>query len=914
MPFVGLAQDTRQLIDEGDQKLEIPDYEAAVALYLKAIAQQESQDSSSAILESYYSIGYAYLQMGKMNEFVQFEDRIAPYLELEDPYLPDVEVALGSSHRHLDHLQKALHYYQAAIEDSPPDDPEFHATLSAAYNNSGIIYRRLGDTERARLHSQKALRYYQNAPLSFARTLGNIGQLQRTEGDLAGAQESFRQALDTLQTYPERGQHTRAIIADDLAMLLDERGEYPQALTYLQQAERWLKKGHSFEANLLRHYGQVYRHLGQFGLAERFVSQSMALREAQYPHRHYSRAALHQDQAILYRQKGQYTNSIEALQQSIYHLSADFQSQKITDLPSLHRVSYPQEMLNSLESKAQSWQLWFSQSNDPQHLVEAHHTYQLATQLADSMRQSYWGEEAKLLLSKSIVPLYEKAIANALHLQQETQDEAWLLEAYYFAAKNKAAILREQMRQEQANSGADIPDSLLIKERELRYRLAQSEQLLLSSPDSVELQDQRFELYQAQLAAQQQIEANYPQYLQLQQEAVFTDPLAVLNQLPPQTALIEYFWGTEETHAFGLYDGKVQYLSFPNQQAIESDLLAFMDLLRDPQIAEGAKPQDLQNYHQLAARMYQTLLEELLPSDSLSQLLIVADGPLGFLPFASLCTDTLRVRRFAELPYLLHRAPIRYLYAVHTLWDEDLPQAAENFGGFAPHFSGPVSFNRSAQPGRLENQAVVREMAKKWQGEAYLAEIATRERFLQEADRYQVLHLATHAYTDETESSRSAFWLNGDSSETARVYAYEIYNLPLQARLAVLSACETGTGQLQKGEGIYSLARAFRAAGCGTTAMSLWQVDDQATQDLMQAFYAALDQGDKPSLAMQKAKLNYLNNHDLAHPYYWSAFVVIGQDSALHIQTGQKWWWIGGILSILLIIGIFARKKLPLLV
>lgn len=912
MPFVGFSQDARQLIVEGDQKLEEADYEAAVALYLKAIAQQESQDSSSAIMESYYGIGYAYLQMGKMNEFVQFEAQIAPYLDLADPYLPDVEVALGSSHRHLDHLQKALHYYQAAIEDSPPDDPEFQATLSAAYNNSGIIYRRLGDTERARLHYQKALRYYQNAPLSFARTLGNIGQLQRTEGDLAGAQESFRQALDTLQTYPERGKHTRAIIADDLAMLLDERGEYRQALAYLQQAERWLKKGHSFEANLLRHYGQVYRHLGQLGLAERFVSQSMALREAQYPHRHYSRAALHQDRASLHRQKQNYAESLAELQQSLYHLSAVFVPQKITDLPSLNRISYPQEFLSSLESKANSWEAWFEQSADPQHLIEAHQTYQLATQLADSMRQSYWGEEAKLLLSKSIVPLYEKAIANALYLHQETQEETWLLQAYYFAAKNKAAILREQMRQEQANSGAGIPDSLLIKERELRYRLAQSEQLLLSFSDSVELQDERFGLYQAQLAAQHQIEANYPQYLQLQQEAVFTDPLAVLDRLPPQTVLIEYYWGTDAVHAFGLYEGKIQYQSLANKQELESNLQAFMALLRDPQIAERANTQDLQNYHQLSTKLYQALLAEFLPSDSLSQLLIVADGPLGFLPFASLCTDSIAVKRFADLPYLLHRAPIRYLYAVHTLWDEALPEAEENFGGFAPSFSGPVSFNRSAQPGRLENQAVVREMAQKWQGEAYLEEAATRERFLEEAARYQVLHLATHAYTDETESSRSAFWLNGDTSETARVYAYEIYHLPLQARLAVLSACETGTGQLQKGEGIYSLARAFRAAGCGTTAMSLWQVNDQATQDLMQAFYIALDQGDKPSLAMQKAKLDYLNNHDLAHPYYWSAFVVIGQDSALHIQTGPKWWWIAGVVGLLLIIGIFVRKKLPL--
>ncbi|MEL7530232.1 MAG: CHAT domain-containing tetratricopeptide repeat protein [Bacteroidota bacterium] len=907
-----MAQSAQPLIDQGDAKLETEDYQAAVDLYLQAIKLQEEQDSSSAILECYYSIGYAYLQMGKMNEFAQFEPQIIPYLDLADTYLADVEVALGSSHRHLDKLQKALFYYQAAIEDSPLDDPDYHPTLSAAYNNSGIIYRRLGDTERARLHYQKALGYYQNSPLNYARTLGNIGQLYRSEGQLALAQASFEQALDTLQAYPHRGMHTRVIIADDLAMLLDEQGDYQQALVFLQQAERWLEQGHSFESNLLRHYGQVFRHLDKLGLAERFVSQSMALREAQYPHRHYSRAALHQDQAILDRQKQAYEASLKQIQQSFYHLSGVFKSKSLTDLPKLERISYPQEMLKSLESKASTWEAWYSQSQTPQHLIEAHHTYQLATQLADSMRLSYWGEEAKLLLSQSILPLYEKAIANALVLHQLTQDSKWLFEAYYFAAKNKAAILREQLRQEHASSGAGIPDSLIIRERELRYRLAQSEQDLSLYPDSVELQDQRFALYQAQLKAQERIEANYPQYLQLKQEAVFTDPKAILDRLGAGELLVEYFWADEIVHIFALYQGKLQYKAINEKGDLEEELLNFIASLRDPQMAERANAQDLAQYQARASHLYEQLLGDLLPTTALQQIMIIADGPLGFLPFASLCRTSDPKTSFAQLPYLLHQAPIRYLYAVHTLWDEALPRAPENFGGFAPNFSGPISDERSAQPGKLENQAVAKLMAEKWQGDAFVEEAASRQRFMQEAKRYQVIHLATHAYTDEAEASRSALWLNGDTSESARVFAYEIYHLPLQARLAVLSACETGTGKLQAGEGIYSLARAFRAAGCGTTVMSLWQVNDQATQDLMEAFYAALDQGAQPSLALQEAKQDYLEQHDLAHPYYWSAFVVIGQDSQLDLQERNIGWWIAGGIIVLLLFGIFVRKKLPL--
>ncbi|MEL6842644.1 MAG: tetratricopeptide repeat protein, partial [Bacteroidota bacterium] len=506
-------------------------YQQAVDRYLEAIAQQEAQDSSSAIMECYYSIGYAYLQMGRMHEFVQFEAKIEPYLDLLDDYTADVMVALGSSHRNLDHLQQAINYYQQAIDRCPEDDPDYYPTLSAAYNNSGIVYRHLGDTERSRLHYQQALRFYQKAPLNYARTLGNIGQLYRSEGKLQEAQSSYQQALDTLLAHPNLGLHTRSVMHDNLALLLDEQGDYQAALGQLDRAKRFLEAGHPFWANIWRHYAQIYRHLGEYGFAERYIEKSQTLREAQYPHRHYSRAALHQDRAQLLADFGEFEKSLGEWQQSMYHLTGDFAPQSLTALPSLQGISYPQEMLESLQQKALSWQGLAAKSGTLQYREEANRTYQLATKLADTLRVSYWGEEAKLLLSSAIVPLYEAAIQNALHLYEATQSEQWLREAYYFAAKNKAAILREQIREEQAGQVASIPDSLLIAQREVRYRLAQVEQMLLTYPDSVSFQEKRFRLYERQRVIQDRIEAAYPEYLQLQREAVFTRASVVQAQL-----------------------------------------------------------------------------------------------------------------------------------------------------------------------------------------------------------------------------------------------------------------------------------------------------------------------------------------------------------------------------------------------
>ena len=117
-----------------------------------------------------------------------------------------------------------------------------------------------------------------------------------------------------------------------------------------------------------------------------------------------------------------------------------------------------------------------------------------------------------------------------------------------------------------------------------------------------------------------------------------------------------------------------------------------------------------------------------------------------------------------------------------------------------------------------------------------------------------------------------------DTTEDNDLYAIELYDIRLNAQLAVLSACETGLGKIRQGEGVMSLARAFAYAGVPATLMSLGQVEDGATRSLMVDFYRHMKTGMSKDDALQKAKLNYLKNCEplRASPYYWGGFVASG--------------------------------------
>ncbi len=96
-------------------------------------------------------------------------------------------------------------------------------------------------------------------------------------------------------------------------------------------------------------------------------------------------------------------------------------------------------------------------------------------------------------------------------------------------------------------------------------------------------------------------------------------------------------------------------------------------------------------------------------------------------------------------------------------------------------------------------------------------------------------------------------------------------------KLVVLSACDTGVGEVKNGEGVYGLRRAFVLAGAESELMSLWPVSDSSTSDLMISYYQALQQGQGRGEALRQAQLQMLQNKERQHPFYWASFIQSGE-------------------------------------
>ena len=186
-------------------------------------------------------------------------------------------------------------------------------------------------------------------------------------------------------------------------------------------------------------------------------------------------------------------------------------------------------------------------------------------------------------------------------------------------------------------------------------------------------------------------------------------------------------------------------------------------------------------------------------------------------------------------------------------------------------------------------------------GQLYLNKDARESVFKSVAGNYDIIHLAMHTFLNDINPMNSAMIFmqdKDDQPEDGLLYTYEVYGLPLKARMVVLSSCNTGSGKLSEGEGILSLARGFLYSGSQSVVMSMWEIDDKSGTDIIKSFYDNLKKGKSKSAALREARSHYLKKASQlkSHPYFWSSLVVYGDNSPVFYSARKLIIWLSALV------------------
>ncbi|MDF0644460.1 MAG: CHAT domain-containing protein [Nitrospira sp.] len=333
----------------------------------------------------------------------------------------------------------------------------------------------------------------------------------------------------------------------------------------------------------------------------------------------------------------------------------------------------------------------------------------------------------------------------------------------------------------------------------------------------------------------------------------------ITAQLGRQAAMLGFYVGESHTVVFLLQDGNVSaWLRPVGRAALQSQVEVFRQLIQQHPKRTGA---ELSAIHQAGQDLLRGILQEPLAAVRKPVLYVSPHGPLHYLPFAAVHDGSSYLADRFTLITVPSGTVLTYLGKKgRTSTDSTVVLANPDLGNSA--YDLPFA---EQEGDAVKNRRPSATLLKRKDAQ----EIKIREL----GPKASVLHFATHGKFNAARPLDSALLLAPGGGEDGILTAGEIFGLGLPGNLVVLSACETGLGQLATGDEILGLTRAFMYAGAPQLIATLWEIDDQATSELMDQLYAHLGKESAP-VALRTAQLNVRTRYP--HPYYWAGFVAHG--------------------------------------
>jgi CHAT domain-containing protein/Tfp pilus assembly protein PilF len=930
------------LSDKGDFNLALKYFDEGIVSW-----ESNKIGSVVLLARIYNYKGITHYFLGDMDKALndyRIAERVRRKIKNEDMDIADILQNIAIIHSIQGRFDSAYYFIHKSriVRESflKPDDQR----MGSFYINYGRFLLMVGEAEQSLVFYQRAEAILRNQDQVDEVLLGmlsiNIGNAFQLRGDYDKAIMYYTNASNSFSKKLDPNHPNLITVANNIAFINNQNGNYALALEISEQnMQRHLTP--ISQIRLYRNMARSFQGLNQHVKAEEFYRIAISFSEKSFGKSHFEHAVSLVDFGDYLISANRFKEAIgqfEATQQ-IYRIALGRNATELADVVRKIAFCYmmigafaeSESMFKESESillaaesnehqnseigslrkmrladlyfdKGIMYKRWYNSNGSDELLAKSHAENLSAVKLYDAFSQII-SDESRMTLNENVRSRYAQAIEVSYLLFHKTGDRKYAEAAFEFSGKSKASVLLSSVKKLQAFSAAGVPDNIHNEERKIRQDIMaiskitfEEKQKSFPNTDRITfLESRQFSLVRKHDSILKYIEINYPEYYSLRYNPSVIGLKEVQQKLKNDEVLLEYVLGDSLLYTFVVSNESFAFLQQSGSKQIETTVARLREKII-PDFSEH-RSADFTDFVNSTGLLYKLLIEnaELLIQNK--RLVIIPDGILGYLPFEILIKPGISVISedvsfdYGSLSYLFRSNPVSYAYSTTLRFSNYSLSKRKNTNLLAivPDYPykelSTLKRDETYLPplpfANIESESV----ASIWGGKIIRGEDATKANFLKNSGNFGLLHLAMHAVIDDDNPlySRLIFQQNSNEKVDYELDTYELYSLRLNASLVVLSACNTGSGQLRFGEGIMSLTRGFFYAGVPSIVMTSWEVNDNSGAQIMESFYEYLKLGLPKDIALQKAKTDYLDNSNRlkAHPFFWASYMVIGDVAPL---------------------------------
>ena len=875
--------------------------------YSKAALLQRERNlnpNHPKIIQNINALGLFYRTIGDLSECVKYQEK-ALNLALNSDSLDYNSLIIshfyvGNSYAAINNLQVAKTHYLEALkyfEDSLATKGIYKAHL---YSSLGVVLANQKDLESSQEHYLEALKIFKEFQpegyVNIAITYSNLANNYTNLGEYDRAKEFHKKAISLISDRGLEPELTWKYF--NLGATYLDNKEYGKALEYLLKSKLFNIKYNGAKNELhsmvLNHIAMVHLANNNNTAARKSLIQSRENSLEILGEKDYDLAESYYLYGLSHFQDQAYTSCIEHLDKAQHALSDSIHDNFKDEI-----ISRPL-LLSILVLKNKTLLELYENTGDLKFLHQLYKNSIRTNKLSEVIIDFYYHESAKLSLFNEIDENLHLGIQASKKLFNLTSDLGYIQQALNFFEAEKSFLLKRELQDSYAKKNTNLPDSLISREDFLKREISHNQNLIFIESDSEsnfskELSSKVFSLKRELESLLNEIETNYPSYYTLKYQNTRSSLASIQDDLSVNTMAIEYYQHKDHIYSISITKDRVNFLY---QKSIK-----FEEKVHE--FNKAIESSDIGAFVGLSYELHNTLMASH-NYENYAQILLIPSKDIAFLSFDALISTNNDSPSYNKLEYLVKTHSFSYN---NSLQKNNIEHgtASSLYLGISPNFSTNKYANLKGAIKEVER------ISEKLNGDLLINENATNERLLEAIPNYRILHFASHAELNTSNSAYSKIILSAtkEDSLSDQLYAYEIQNSKLNADLVILSACNTGVGELLLGEGIASLARSFNYAGAKSVLVSLWAIPDYSTSKIINNFFDNLSTQNK-AMALQQAKIKYLKTADehLSNPIYWAGLIINGDDSPILFKEEVDWKILYLIMGILFVGVLFWRKNL----